>query len=388
MVTIRKVYKSENPKKRMASDLESKVASVQLLKQEYNISSLNALSYLRSVERYEQLRAEVNQALKSEGIRFNLSDKKISNLCEAIKTIVKDAINFADFEQFRGRVNNYFVGDFNPLLVKRPGQAEPDVSEERTFKLDYNSFIADFARYLAQGADQDEALRQAFLGFKASQHPYLTTSEGEQLNFQELLQIIPILGEKRKRLDEITNDEDMLRNSEAADQFAESLAEDFKEWEITGSKSYRSGILELGQITQEERQFFYGFSVDKGKPYDRAVTEQTLKHLETERNIALHFMMGNYDTDPEQKPEKAIEKTIASLTGALQRRRERYQKLIEIKAPSDTADNVKLSVDRTQYTLLAIKKNRKWLEQCSVDNFLKETYSIILSAKELISLWF
>lgn len=362
VVTIRKVYKGENPKKRMASDLESKVESVQLLKQEHNISSLNALSYLRSVEQYEQLRAEVNQALKSEGIRFNLSDKKISNLCEAIKTIVKDTINFADFEHFREGPSNYFVGDFNPLLTRRPGQAELDVIEERTFKLDYNVFIADFARYLAQGRDVNEALRQAFLVFKSSQHPYLTTPNGEKVNFQELVQKIPELGEKRLRLEEITHNPEMLRASKDTNEFTESVVEDFREWEITGSKSYRSGILELEQITQEERQFFYGFSIDEGKPYDRAVTEQTLKRLETERNIALHFMIGNYDTDPEQKPEKAIVKTIASLTGALQRRRERYQKLIELKAPSDTADHARLSVDRTQYTLLAIKKNRKWLE--------------------------
>jgi len=355
----------------MSGDLESKVYEMQMLKQQYGLSSSNAHAFMRSKAAYEQLRTTVNHALKSENIALNLSWQEISNLCENTRFVISDALNEPHF-QHTGGFSYFGVREFNDGLLNdrlvpaardnpgTPGLVRRDVHDrEKVFEFDYAAFLQAFARAQKQGHDKSEAFRQAFLIFKDDTESYLTSPRGKRLNYAKFVETVMDYGQDRPT-EEITSDAEMIAQDESIRIFSQEKIEEFQEWQMTGSRAYSHGNILLNKIAPEERKFLYGLS-NKDDPYDRAVQEKTLGRMETERNLALHYILGNYEL--EDKVTASIVKAVADLTQQRDRRKERHKSLIETKAPSVVIEIERVRVEKTQYTLNAVRKNRRWLEE-------------------------
>ncbi len=354
----------------MSGNLAGKVYEMQMLKQRYGINSSNAHAFMHSEAAYDQLRSKVDHALKPEGIKLQLSWQEISNLCEDTALVVKDALNEAHFRHF-GNFHYFEVSDFNDALLTdrkipwaRYSPGTPglytliDDYKDVTFQFDYARFLQTFARTQKQGHDKQEAFRQAFLIFKDSAEPFLTSPKGEPLSYPRFVETIFTYG-KKKPIEEITSDPDMIARTANTLAISRQLVEDFKEWQMAGSENYVHGNVRFNRTTPEERKFLYGFS-NKDDPYERAILEKTDKRLGTERSIALHYILGDYELEGERAA--IIKNVVEDLTRARDRRRERYESLRKAKAPESIVEKGKVHFEKTQYTLNAIRKNKGWLE--------------------------
>ncbi len=356
----------------MKTDLEGKVYEMRELKKHYGINSTNAHAFMRSEAAYEKLKSQVNQVLKPEGTTLRLSWQEMSNLCHDLAFVVKDALNEAHFQHTRD-FNYFHVRKFNDELLNdrvipwakyRPGTPglcrRVDYNKETTFTFDYERFLETFARVQAEEGDRQEAFRQAFLIFRDSREPYLMSPEGESLSYPRFVETVLGYG-REMTIEEITPDQKMIAETAEVMAGYGDLVEDFKEWQMTGSKNYGHAVVKFHKVAQEERKFLYGLS-NEDDLYERAIRERTDKKLETERRIALNYILGNYGLVGERAA--IITGAIDDLTQARDRRRERLQMSLGVtSAPDVIIQNMRTHFEKTQYTLNAVQKTRKWLEE-------------------------
>jgi hypothetical protein len=295
----------------MSNGLEGKLEDIKFLKVEHGIGSKNAFDYLKSVEKYTELRDEVVERLKSEGVNYRPSVREVIYRSSLCKLSYEGRLNIKILESSSER-------ESLPCLIRIPEYFEFGVHSlnndevDMGLKLDYPSLLVKiYENYSESGHVGNEFYyAQPFLNFKS-----------RKISANDFVR------EFEKGLLGITKKSDSSYS---------------KDLTIAGhalSHSLNLMMLEneKGNFARNEKHFLYQSG------YERAKEEMTLNRFEVERMIAFNRVV-----------------ITPNILGDIN---ERINLAIGFAEKGIGRADSQEEAEKHSYFLRSIKKNKKWLEK-------------------------
>jgi hypothetical protein len=334
----------------MINDLTEVFENVKYLKTGFGlpVTTKNALRFIRSRQAYKALKDGVNQRLESEGAGLDYTLGEVSNLCDVVRVSIRTALDMASFDSWKKdrnpEINNKFfdIERYYPTLYL--SMCEKDGEK---FDVDYEAFVCGYARSFSQDRNPREAFRDTFLEFYGGNSIHLIKPDGERITYSQF--------EEDKSLhltSELWEGEIGPRDEE----FYTLWFEDLQDWIKFGATDYFEVESRLEDTTEEEKLCLYGIGSldDKSEPYNRAVEEKTLKRMETERQVALAYILNNNYGN--------IRDSISGIERNLVENRGNHEKLKSVTSHGEIMEWSERLIKRNVYIRNAIKKNTRWLE--------------------------
>lgn len=339
--------------------LRPRLEAIQELKREYGIGSKEAFLYLKVCDDYERLRDQLATQLRVEGFHFRPTLRQTSNLCDYAQKAVCNAVEVFALSKALERGNTFTNKPIHVHPYSPHFREYDEITDDALvdFAFDYAPFLLDYGKYMSSTNNSDKALFYALANSISSDRPCLTlTTTEKKMSFADL----------EKCSDPLIQEDffyDLKNERSIEDKNLEhSFVKEFDAW-IDDDKEnayyprYSKYLTDLERATEEEVVFLYG---DRDNPYERAVEENTLRRIETERRIALHYILRN--SHDQHSPHQMISTLLTALEGEIRVSRERFKTLQVLTAPPIVLDNERNILGHLRYELVAIKKNRAWLE--------------------------
>ncbi|HLD57751.1 MAG TPA: hypothetical protein VJA47_05560 [archaeon] len=297
--------------------LRNRMEAVRELKAEYGIGSQDALRYLKIRERYQILKDKVAQVLESEGSPCRLTVRETENIddCFAWGSL---------YNAISGLLYKGPQGPERVFLVKGYGQIKVDIEE----------FLIEYCRQRNQTDDPDIAFRDAYRVIFEGGKPFLEIL-GRKVSFQDI---------KDGNVETEPLPDDLFIDEDEASQF--------RLW-LIGAENENpfSYISPEESPTRSEHRYLLN-NAQLGRRIER---DQTSGSLWEERRLALnamstYSMLERLDYDLMGKKCRnaygvSIDARLSALESDLRAIRDPEQRRIIRKE------------------ILAIKKNRAWLER-------------------------
>jgi len=336
------------------ADLRAKVEAVRELKQEYNIGSQDALTYLKARQAFSDLADKVAEQLKSDGVNYRPGVREVSNLCFYAKYIFGSALSVTGIRAARALSSENMPKDHSIKAYYEP--LTPETSTEETgmddvmmdWKFDYEEFLNVFFPEYARLRDYEIAMRTAFANAFAGSHLYIEDPRGKKLSFRDFEKDESLL------ISEVPMEEER-------EEYLEGVLNRFQRWFKGAADIVPDFNFSPEKMTDEEKKFLLGLGNEN--LYERAEKEMQLHNIEYERRIALSEVVGRN----EDLSETSIDYALDILRNSLSKRLARLKELTEMaKEKRDYDIVVKMQehlVRKTRYAIKAIKINRKWLKR-------------------------
>jgi hypothetical protein len=208
------------------------------------------------------------------------------------------------------------------------------------FTFDYESFAEIYAKRILSGDKPKEAFRKAFLEFYNGDFPFLIERDGRRITRKEF-----------------SLDTDTHLFHYADGDIDEKDFDFLKEWMLYGTSSDERTNLDLQKVTEEEKLFLYS-PYDSKDPYTRAIEEKTLKKIETERQIAFARVISSIPNGAKLD----LEEIISQIKFTMLYSKDNIKRNQAAGLPEYIRKDSIANLESLKYTLLAVQKNRKWLE--------------------------
>lgn len=334
-------------------NLEKKLGEIRFLKQEWDIGSKDAYDYLKSQEELTAFRKNH----ESEGA-LNFTNRQIVNIADELASHVQNFLDFcshiyADKKQTWPREN--FVQKIAPTVKIEVYQK----TDDNIWICDYDSvfsvFLQHYSNFSKKSNNQKAKIRAAF---------NYTLAE---ILFTEI-PILYSLDEKPHLITQIASDDNLMLGSKKflfGDSYYSDAVETAKDaladygWLAKMDLTSLPFHPELDVLSRHEYKHLlsYGVFGEKDDSYDRAVKELTLKRQDTQRRIALNYLLHL----PED--ERKIDEVYSSIQRRIQNCMETISKYEQTSAPLPMIQGAQYALKKRVYMFKAIKNNRKWLEQ-------------------------
>lgn len=336
------------------SNLEKKLGEIRHLKQEWDIGSKDAYDYLKSQEELTAFRKNH----ESEGA-LQFTNRQIVNIADEFAHYVQNFLDscahvYADKKQSWAKEN--FVQKIIPTEKITVYQKNEDNIWICDYDTVFSVFLQHYSNFSKNSNNQKAKILAAF---------NYTLAE---LLFTEI-PILYNLDEKPYLITQIAFDDELMlkgkNNSLFHDPYYSGAVENAKEtladYGLLGKMDLTSLPFypELNVLSRHEYKYLlnYGVFGEKDDSYDRAVKEITLKRQDTQRKIALNYLLHL----PEE--ERSIENAYSSLEEHVQFGLKSVSKFEQLSAPLPVIQGAQYSLKKKIYLLKAVKNNRKWLEQ-------------------------
>jgi len=313
------------------SNLGDKLDSIRELKDQYGVSTKDAYRYLQVKGEYEALTKEVIKETKRRKIEYRPTQREVSNVCSEIRFVIHSFIASLTEEPIDARSFSRKI-DF-------PQEFRDD---KRLLVVPYKEMVVKYCEFAAKNKDKDKAFRST-VKYAITENDFFDES-GVRF-YSPRLEAIKDLPPTDKFLERNASikEEGILLPGLFARSRPDNIYGDFLRWIKTG-QSIEYEEFNPEDLTLEEKTYLYQFYSEGKTPYDRGLNERTLNRMETQRKVALQYIVAQ-GINVSQAPEK-IEESI-QLVNRLARR----------CGPDE--DRLK----ELRYISFAIKNNKKWLEQ-------------------------
>lgn len=351
----------------MGNNLRSLFEEVRHIKETLGmpIPSQNALRYVKSQRVYENLRDKVNERLRSEGETTDFGVRELANLVNSFRTTIEGVCNLYAtttwIESDNEFVKKYFVPRQLDIMNFNPNYGSLDSGlGTLPAQIDYLSLICDFIVNYKKTRDLNKAYLGAFTK-NSIKKSFLKFEDGTNLSLEDYKQRIDLHLEKANW----ASPEDLhMEGVEFSNEMFEELVLDNFNSDSCEVKaffdneySFYSFQGPLNRNTPEEMDFLYSGIIggEKNSPYRRAVEERTLGRMETERQIALHHAF--------RKSGTKLEDLIIGLETKIKKKRCELKSQEMQEMPQFMIMKDMEHIEEMRYTLVALKKNKKWLGQ-------------------------
>lgn len=332
-------------------NLEKKLGEIKYLKQEWDIGSKDAYDYLKSQDELNAFR----KRHEGQGA-LQFTNRQIANIADEFKRLVN---HFLD--------SNYSVyADEEKYWVKENVVQEMVPTHKITYDKNDNVWICDYDQVFSLFFEHYYAFSKVItnqdLKVVAAFNSTLSNLLFDEIPFLYDLKETPrlvseiISNEKLIVLGENTLEDKDTMSSDLADSSRSELEnfESLRELNFGSLPFYP----ELNVYSRHEYKYLFGFSVgEKDDLYDRAVKELTLKNQETQRRIALNYLLHL----PED--ERNLENAYSKLEHHVHSGLKTVSKFEHLEAPQPIIEGAQNSLKKRIYLLKAVKKHGKWLEQ-------------------------
>ncbi|MBR9699797.1 hypothetical protein GOV09_05045 [Candidatus Woesearchaeota archaeon] len=322
--------------------LEGRLEDIKFYKQEYGVGTQDALSYLRSQTDLSNLRDRVIKNLEKQGVKRKPTHAELSKVIDYAAYFSNRVLGIAADEkglELDKTERDVTTLPYSPHMESVGSFA---TSLDILLNFDYEHFATEFFKQNGH-KNPGEVLERLTGDIMKGDHPYYTDNGGNSFTLAEFCLF----------------DDNLVTDIEAQypfgrDQALLNFAMDKNALE-TGEDPDPYNFTFAGPLPEE---VYHLLRPSNGNVYQRVVIDKTLKYLWTERRIALHAVLG---MNPEESPSDQVQLATEHYREKIMHQRGDYENEIGKGTHEWLLERSLQNIQKSGYTMKAIRQNRKWL---------------------------